>query len=70
MLETGSELDLPQEPVWAERRSQLRVEDLERYRAVVLEVEREVDRGHASAAELSVDAVTVGECSRKVVADI
>ena len=43
------------------RAGQLGVEDLEGDRAVVAEVLREVDRGHAAAAELADEAVAVGE---------
>ena len=41
--------------------SQLGVQHLERDRPVVLQVAGEVDRGHAAAAELALDAVAVAE---------
>ena len=37
------------------------MEDLERDRAIVLEVMREVDRGHATAPELALERVAVGQ---------
>ena len=39
----------------------LGVHDLERHRSVVLEVLRQVDRGHASVPELALDAVALAE---------
>ena len=61
MLEPGGDADLALEPLGAERRGELRMEHLERDRAVVPEVLREVDRGHAAAAELALEPVAVGE---------
>ena len=59
VLEPGGELDLAQEALGAERIGELGVEHLERDRAVVPEVLREPDRGHAAAAELALERVTV-----------
>ena len=50
-----------QEPVGAEDGGKLGLEDLERDLAVVLEVLGEVHRGHAALAELTLDAVAVGQ---------
>ena len=61
MVELGGDGDLAQEPLGAERVGEFRVEDLDRHRAVVLEIVREVDGGHAALAELALDAVAVGE---------
>ena len=49
-----------QEALAAERRGELGMEDLDGDVAVVLEVAREVDRRHAAAAELALDAVVGG----------
>ena len=61
MLEPGGEPDLPLEALGAEGGGKLGEEDLERDRAVVLEVLGEVDRGHAAAPELALEGVAVGE---------
>ena len=60
MVELGGDRDLAQEPLGAERVGEFGVEDLDRHGAVVLEVVREVDGGHAAVAELALDAVAVG----------
>ena len=61
MLEVGGELDLGQEPLGADDGGELRAQQLERDLAVVLEVLREVDGGHAAGADLTFDPVAVGE---------
>ena len=61
MLEPGGELDLALEALGAERGGELGEEDLEGDRAVVAEVVREIDGGHAAAAELALEGVAVGE---------
>ncbi len=61
MLEPGGEADLALEALGAERRGELRVEQLEGDRAVVLEVRREPDRGHAAASELALERVAVSQ---------
>ena len=61
MHQPGGDPDLTQKALGAERASELRVQHLERDRAVVLEVVREVDRGHPAAAELALEAITVSE---------
>ena len=50
----------------AEDGRQLRPEHLERDLAVVAEVVREVDRGHAALPQLALEAVAVGESGRQV----
>ena len=65
MLQPGGELDLALEALGAERGGQLGVEHLERDRPVVAEVVGEVDRGHAAAPELALDAVAVGQGRRE-----
>ena len=61
MLEPGGEPDLALEPLRAERRGQLRMQDLEGDGAVVPNVPGEVDRGHAAAPELALEAVAVAQ---------
>ena len=61
MLQSGGELDLPLEPLGAQRHSQLGVEHLERDRPVVPEVLGEEDRRHPAATELALDRVAVSE---------
>ena len=69
MLEPGGHADLAQEALGAERGGELGVEHLERDRAVVLEVVREIDRGHAAAAELALEHVAVTESRRSPAPD-
>ena len=61
MVELGGDGDLAEEPLGAERVGEFGVEDLDRDRAIVLEIVREVDGGHAALPELALDAVAVGE---------
>ena len=61
VLEVGGGGDLAQEPLGADDRGQLRPEHLDRHLAVVLEVLRQVDGGHAAGAEFLLEAVAVGE---------
>jgi hypothetical protein len=61
MLEPGGELDLALEPLGAEGGGELGEEDLEGDRAVVAEILGQVDDGHATAAELALERVAVGE---------
>ena len=49
----------------ADHGGELRAEDLDGDGAIVLEVVREVDGGHAARAELALDAVAVGEGVRE-----
>ena len=57
MGQPGGEADLALEALGAERGGELWAEDLERHRTVVTEIARQVDRGHAPAAELTLDRV-------------
>ena len=61
MIQPGGDLDLPHKPVGAEQRRNLRAEHLDRDRATVLQVAREVDCGHAAATQLAFDGVLVRE---------
>jgi hypothetical protein len=66
MLESGGESDLALEALGPEHGGELRVQDLQRDGAVVLEVVGEIDRRHAPAPELPLDAVAVGEGGNEV----
>ena len=70
MLEPGGEPDLPEEPVGTDRRGQRRVQHLERDRAVVPEVPREVHHGHPAAAELALDPVAVRQTALELLAQV
>ena len=61
VLELGRDLDLAQEPVGPEGGGELRVQDLDRDLAAVLQVLGQEDRGHAAAADLRLDGVAVGK---------
>src|SRR5512146_3009569 len=61
MLQPSGEFDLPMKSVGAERGCQIRMEHLQRHRAIVLQVVGEVDRGHPAATQLALDAVPLRE---------
>ncbi len=61
MLQTGGELDLPLEPLRAQRRGKFGMEDFQGDTAVVLEISYDVDRRHSPAAEFALDRVAAGE---------
>ena len=61
MLQLRRDLDLAQEPLGAERRAELRLEDLERNFAVVLQFVGEIDGRHPAFAEHALNAVPVGQ---------
>ena len=55
------DLKLPKEALGTQRRGQLGMEDFECDRAVVPQVAREPDRGHAPAAELALERVPIAQ---------
>jgi hypothetical protein len=61
VLEVGGDPDLAEEALVAEHGGELGMQDLEGDGAVVLQVARQEDGGHAAAAELAVEAVAVGQ---------
>jgi hypothetical protein len=61
MMESGGDPDLPFESGSAEGDRELGAEHLECDMAVVPQVPREVDRGHAAAAQLTLDRVAVAK---------
>ncbi len=62
MIQPRGDLDLAQEAIRAEHQCQLGAKHLDRYLAVVLHIVRQIYGRHASAAELSHEAIAVGEC--------
>ena len=63
MLQFRRRLDLAQEPLGAECRAEIRMQDLDGDIAFVLEIVREENSGHTAGAKFAVDAVAVGECA-------
>ena len=61
MLQPGGEPDLALEPLGPEGGRELRMQHLERDRAVVPEVAGEKDRGHAPAPELALELVATAQ---------
>ena len=64
MIESRADLDLVQEP--PEYRGELGAQHLHGNVAVVFEIMREIDRGHAARADLALDAIPAGHaaCNR------
>src|SRR5260370_32947456 len=62
MGEPRGDVDFPQEPLGAQRGSQLRMEHLDRDVAVVLRFGGEIYGRHAAPSELALDAVAAGKC--------
>lgn len=62
MLKTRNNLDLAKEPIRADGRSELRMQNLERYRASMSNIVGEVDAAHAAPADFTLDDVSAGEC--------
>ena len=69
MLQIGGELDFLKEPLGAENGAEFRAEHFERDETVVPEVLGQVDRGHASRAQLPIQPITVGERYREAFQD-
>jgi hypothetical protein len=61
MLEIGSDAYFLEEPIGAECRGKLCPKNLESYLALMAEVLREIDRGHATAPELALDRVAIAK---------
>jgi len=64
MPEPGGDPDLLEEPLRAERGGELGAQDLEGDGTIVAEIVCQVDRGHAAASELALDAVAIGQGGR------
>jgi len=65
MLEVGGGFDFLHEPVGAEDGGEFGSEDFDGDLAVVFQILREIDGGHAAFAEASLDPVAVGEGGRE-----
>ena len=65
VLQAGGRLDLGKEALAADDGAQLGAQDLDRDLAGVLEVLGEVDGGHAALAELTLEAIAIGEGDRE-----
>ncbi len=61
MLELGRHLDFPEEAIGTKRGGQFRPEHLDRHLAVVLEILRQVDGGHAALAQFAFETEVIGE---------
>jgi hypothetical protein len=70
MLEIRRDADLAQKAIGAEHRAELRIEDLERDAAVVLDVAREIDGGHAAATDLAIESVRVAQRALELIEDV
>src|SRR5436190_3422256 len=66
VLQVRRDSDLGEEALDAHHRRELGVENLERHQAIVLEIAREVDGGHAARADLAFDGVTIGEPAKEL----
>src|SRR3989442_8835223 len=60
MLQARRDLDLPQEPFRPQAHCDVRMEHLDRHRAVVSQVLRQIHSRHASPADLALDLVAAG----------
>jgi hypothetical protein len=67
MLQAGGDPDLQEEPLGSEQGGELGAQDLESDGPIVPEVVGEVDRGHAAASELALDAIAIGQGGREEV---
>jgi hypothetical protein len=61
VLEARRGLDFRDEALGAQHGGELGLEDLECHLAVVFQILGEIDRGHAALAELTLDAVAIGQ---------
>ncbi len=61
MVQLRNGFDFLEETLCAKDRRQLRSQDFDRHLAVMLEIFREVDRGHTTRTKLPLDDVAIGE---------
>ncbi len=69
MLQIGGDLDLVEKPLSPNDRGQLRPQHLERHLAVVLHIMGLEHDGHAPLAQLTLDAIAVGDGGREAFGD-
>jgi hypothetical protein len=62
VTQPGHQLDLTQESIGTDAGRELRMQDLDRDLASVLQVLGQQHHGHAAAADLRLDGVTAGKC--------
>jgi hypothetical protein len=60
-LEPGGELDLPEKAIDTFRPTELGADHFHRYRALVAKVPGQVDRRHATGANLALEHVSTGQ---------
>ena len=65
MVQPGGGLDLPEEALGSERSGELGTQDLEGDGPIVSQVVGQVDGRHAPAAELTFDAIAIGQSGRE-----
>ena len=70
VLEAGGGLDLPLKAAWTQREGQLRMEHLKGDRALVPEVVGQKHGGHAAAAKLAFEPVSVGQAALELLAQV
>lgn len=61
MLQIRRSLDLGQESIGPDHRREFRTQHLESDLTIVLEIDSEVNRGHATRSKLALDAVAINE---------
>ena len=59
VLQLGGDLDLVEKSIGADHRREFGTKDFDGHVAVVLDVPGEIDRGHATGAEFTLDGVAV-----------
>jgi hypothetical protein len=70
MLKAGCGLDLALESLRSEGSRQLGVEDFQSDRAVVPQVVRQVDRGHAAPPKLALETVPISQATLEPLAEV
>lgn len=70
MLKLRRRLDLSQKPLSTKRGGEVRMQYLDRYVAIMLEIVSEIDSGHAADPDLAGDSVSTLESSRKTWQDV
>jgi hypothetical protein len=70
MLQASGQLDFPLKALGAERRGQLRMEDLQRNRPVMAQVMGEIHRRHTTAPEFALDTVAVDKGRSQLIVQV
>ena len=61
MLQSGRDLDLPEESLHAQGGAEVGTQHLHRHRAAVLQVSRQIHRGHAAPPDHPLEGVALGQ---------